>query len=858
MKKIGKNISIEMTGKSHSNRIDFRLSGIKRGHKIDLEYIQNMLDRRSSKNKDYATKRKELDTPVFIKGIENGYTNGEDIVGYFENKDTKSKDYSKFKQIPRPSHVDLVNQYKNGSDVDLSGSSYFSGRMTVALVAMGAVAKNILKDKGIEILSHLKAAKNIEDKSFLDLDFRSFDSKTLDTDIPLINQDIKGQILDLAQRSIEEKDSFGGQIEAAILGLDRGIGDAYFERVQSYLAEFLLAIPGSKGLEFGNGFKATRLSGSENNDLYINGPDGIVTSTNRAGGLNGGITNGMPLILNIGFKPTSSIGKNQKTLNIESGQTEDLVIEGRHDPAFVLRAFPVVESMIALAALDIVYDHENLNLRDRIDTLDQKLVDLLLERFNITDQVGYDKLKTGKPINDPTREKEILDRFFSKYPDYSNEIQDYFKAVFFNSKKRQENIIKINKSQYGLIGRKLGYSYSKEIHELFADYIYELIELRPDQVGDFLQREDLKGLNVTIPYKKTVIPYLDKLTYEAKMIGAVNTIKFENGKKTGYNTDYYGFKKLLINKKIFVKGKKVLVLGTGATSKTIQAVLNNMGASEIIFVSRKGDVNYENVYDYQDFEVIINTTPVGTNSDDHNLLINLDKLPNIKYLADVVYNPMNTRLVVEAKKRGIQSTGGLDMLIYQAKKSIEIFTGNKILEPEAARVRDEIVNSKLNIVLVGMPGSGKTTIGRNLAKSLDKNHIDLDDEFFRVYGKRPGQVIQEIGEEEFRKLETEVVKNVGKMNNLVISTGGGVVTRPENYYHLKQNALIILIDRDITKLSTRNRPLSQGGIKTLETMLNNRKESYEEFADLKVVNNGYFRYAVENIEKIVRENLRSI
>ncbi|MDO5027471.1 MAG: chorismate synthase [Tissierellia bacterium] len=855
MKYRSKQIRIMINGGSHSDKIEFSLDGIKKGHDISLDRVQEFLDRRSSSGKSYTTQRKEKDKVHIIEGLSQGKSDGRIIKGYFNNEDTRSKDYSIFKDIPRPSHIDYVALKKFGRDFDLAGSGEFSGRLTVAIVAAGAICLQILEEKGIFIGSHFLKLFDIEDYKFDPIRVNKEELDSLDKNLPLLNKNLEDQVYTLVEEFREKKDSFGGIVELAILGDLAFMGNAYFDRLQAKLSRLLLAIPGSKGIEFGNGFEASSRKASDNNDSWVIRDNEVKTRTNRAGGLNGGIANGMPIILRLAFKPTSSISKRQESVDLKEMTNTSLEIQGRHDPAFILRTPPVVEALTAIGLLDIVYEEEKKTLRDKIDSLDQEIMSLYVERIKLTDQVGRKKAETKEKVDQPQREKEILDGLKDKYPDYTREIDRLYSSIFHDSKRRQENIIKYSKSSYGLIGRKLDYSYSKEIHELMAPYNYDLIELMPDQVGDFLKKENLKGLNVTIPYKQEVIKYLDFLSKEAKEIGGVNTIKYDRGKKLGFNTDFYGFKKLLIEKKIFVKDKKVLILGTGATSRTVEAVLKNMKAKEIAFVSRKGPIDYDNIYDLKGYEIMVNTTPVGTNDDSPTTLVDFDRLKGIEFLVDVVYNPIHSRLVFEARRRNIKAYGGLEMLFYQAKKTVEIFTGQKMSYHKAIEFRNQVFDSKLNLVLVGMPGSGKTTIGRNLAKSLNKIHVDLDDEFFKTYGIRPADALLELGEEKFRTMEIDISRKVGKKTNLVISTGGGVVTRQENYFYLKQNSIIIYIDRDIRKLSTRNRPISQGGLGQLKRLKESRLKNYQMFADYRVVNNGYFRKALEEIILLYKEKI---
>lgn len=894
----GKVLKINIEGESHSDRIDFSFSGIKKDEKISLADLYKFLQRRSPAGKSYATSRKEKDRPIFLEGFSNldGHksdqvklaqsqlsekesqiygldekmdnkkkndekiliSDGKPIKGYFLNSDTRSKDYKIFEKIPRPGHIDFVAKKKYGRDYDLSGSSNFSGRMTVALVACGGLAKQVLEKRGIEIGSHISSIYNIHDQTLNPVKIRGNIIRDLDCDLPFIDPTMKEKTLGLVEKFKADKDSFGGIIELFLVGDLNYLGGPYFERLQAKISRLLLSIPGTKGVEFGNGFEASSLKGSQNNDSLIVNEGRVETSTNNAGGIVGGIANGMPIIIRVGVKPTASIGKAQESINLENFSREVLELTGRHDPAFVLRMGPVLEAMLAIAILDEIYYQEAKTLREKIDVIDDQLLDLYMKRIELTDKVAYGKMKKNLPINVPEREKEILDRLTSQALDYDREITSLYESIFKASKDRQENIIRKSKASYGLIGRRLSYSYSKEIHQAFADYDYELIELRPDELDSFLNRRGIRGLNVTIPYKKDVIPYLDGLTREAKQLGVVNTISFRNGKKIGHNTDYYGFKKLLINKRIYVKDKNVLVLGTGATSKTVEAAVKSLGARKVNFVSRTGPLDYSNLYNLRDlnsYEVLINTTPVGTNSIDDKILVDLEKLPQIKAVVDVIYNPLYSQLIIEAKKRSIKATGGLDMLVYQAKKAVEIFTGKKILADEARKIRDDIFLSKCNIVLVGMPGSGKTTIGRQVAKKIGKVHVDLDDEFYKEFKIRPDRVIAEMGEAKFRDMESKIARKFGKMNNLVISTGGGVVTREENYKYLKQNALIILIDRDVRRLSTRGRILSQGGINSLYSMKSKRQPSYRMFADYTVVNDGYFRYAVDKIVDLIDKKI---
>lgn len=492
-----------------------------------------------------------------------------------------------------------------------------------------------------------------------------------------------------------------------------------------------------------------------------------------------------------------------------------------------------------------------MSLRKEIDLLDEKLIDLYIERLKLTDQVGAYKARKGLDLEDKKREKEIVDRFVGSYPDYKREIEDIYREIFKTSKKRQEKIIVEKSLSYGLLGEHLGHSYSPEIHKYLGGYDYGLFEVKKEDLKAFLEEDQLKGLNVTMPHKINVLPYMDGLSYEAKKIGAVNTIKFKNGRLYGYNTDYYGVKKMILRKNIQIKNKKVLVLGTGATSQTVTAVLEDFKAKTIDYVSRKGPIDYENMYDLEGIEVIVNTTPVGMYPDNGRSLVDLARFKSLEAVVDVIYNPFETRLVFDAKKMGLKASGGLAMLVYQAKKTVEIFLDSKISDRECEKLIGKMYREKRNIVLVGMPGSGKSTIGRKVAKILGLDHIDTDRYFEEKYGMAPSQALKKLGESSFRDMEEEVVREVGQMTNKVISTGGGVVTRRANHYPLKQNGYIIYVKRSVDKLSTRNRPLSQGGPNHLVKMEEERREFYEEFADIAVNNNRHFNLAVDKIINII-------
>ena len=367
--------------------------------------------------------------------------------------------------------------------------------------------------------------------------------------------------------------------------------------------------------------------------------------------------------------------------------------------------------------------------------------------------------------------------------------------------------------KYGLIGEKLSHSFSKEIHEALADYTYEIRELTPDEVAPFLAAREFEGINVTIPYKEKVIPHLDEISDAAKMIGAVNTVKNVGGRLIGDNTDFYGMREMILRAGIEIKGKKALILGTGGTSKTAKAVLTDLGASEIIVVSRKESdktVTYEAALEHHsDAEIIVNTTPLGMYPNTDACPIDLYSFPNLTGVIDAIYNPLRTNLIIEAQKLGIPAVGGLMMLILQAARASKIFLGKKIDEKNVEKVVKSIFESKENIVLIGMPGCGKSTIGKILAEITGKVLVDTDAVIEKMTGKHPAEIIRESGEDAFRDIETQAVREISKRSSTVIATGGGIVKRSENIPLLRQNGKIIYINCPTDELPiTPDRPLS--------------------------------------------------
>ena len=388
----------------------------------------------------------------------------------------------------------------------------------------------------------------------------------------------------------------------------------------------------------------------------------------------------------------------------------------------------------------------------------------------------------------------------------------------------------------GLLGRKLGHSYSPQIHSYLGSYTYELFEKEPDQLEDFLKNGDFTAINVTIPYKKDVMAYLDEISPVAKKMGAVNTVvRRTDGSLFGHNTDYFGFSSMVRRSGLRLTGKKVLVLGSGGASNTVVAVLRELGAS-IIIVSRSGENNYENLYLHTDAAAIVNTTPVGMYPKTGVSPVNLDVFPNLEGVLDVVYNPARTKLLLDAEALGLPCWNGLWMLVAQAKEAAEYFTGSKIDDSIIDTIYRTLSAQMQNIILIGMPGCGKSTIAALLAQQLGRSAVDADETVIRLAGKPIPDIFAEDGEEAFRSWETRALDELGKQSGQIIATGGGCVTRERNYPLLHQNGQIIWLKWDLALLPTDGRPLSQTG--KLSQMYAVREPLYQHFADQTIENNG--------------------
>ena len=400
----------------------------------------------------------------------------------------------------------------------------------------------------------------------------------------------------------------------------------------------------------------------------------------------------------------------------------------------------------------------------------------------------------------------------------------------------------------GLLGQHLGHSYSPQIHHELFSYEYKLYEKEPDELAAFLGSRAFDGLNVTIPYKKAVIPYLDELSPIASTIGSVNTIVNRNGKLYGYNTDAFGFTWMIQKSGVETAGKKALVFGSGGAAVTICHVLKTLGAEPLV-VSRHGEITYDDLPQHKDAQLLVNSTPLGMYPDTGKSPCDLSVFEKLDGVFDAVYNPARTAFLLQAEALGIPYANGFSMLVAQAKQSCEFFTGTSIDNSEIDRI-DRLLSAQMqNIVLIGMPGCGKSSVGRALAAALHRPFVDADSEIERRAGCPIPEIFAKEGEEAFRKLESSVLADLGKASGTVIATGGGSVTRPENYPSLHQNGKIVWLTRPLELLPTNGRPVSQAN--SLQSLYEKRAALYERFSDAVVSN----AQSIEDCVHAIREAL---
>lgn len=844
----GEKIKIEIYGESHGQSVGVRISGIPAGKTIDMQRLQDFMRRRSPGKSVLSTSRVEDDVPVFISGAEliekeqeagegDVYvTTGEILEAGIRNEDVRPEDYDNLRSIPRPSHADYPAWVKYGEIA--SGGGQFSGRMTAPLCVAGGIFIQWLEEIGININAHVESIGGINGED----------------------------MYVLIARMREEGDSVGGIIRCTITGVPAGVGSPIFGNIESRICQAVFAIPAIKGIEFGNGFDSAKLKGSENNDQFTIEDGKVVTKTNNHGGILGGLSTGMPIEFDVAVKPTPSIAKEQRSVDLETMTETVIKVAGRHDPCIVPRAVPCIEAAAAIAIGDILLDeglmetaaapaehpveeHSDLvDYRREIDRIDKELVALLEERFDAArDVIRYKALK-GIPIRDSAREKEVLDSISSLCrEDTLPYMKNNFEQIIAESRRFQAE----QRAEYGLLGEGLTHSYSPQVHGMLGGYDFALFDVPERDLDEFMEAKRFKGLSVTMPYKKSVMPYCDEISDCAKKCGCVNTIVVqEDGRLFGDNTDYAGFKYTVEKSGIDIKDAKVIIMGTGGASGTVINVLCDLGAGEIINISRRGDNNYENIKRHADAEIIVNATPVGMFPEAGKSLVNLEDFPSCRAVFDIIYNPLKTKLMLDAERLGIPAFGGIDMLVRQAAEACRIFTGREVPDEKTEEVLQKLRYELENVVLIGMPGCGKTSVGRELAQRLGKDFADVDERIKESTGRTPEQLITEEGLAVFRQIETDVLSEIVRSGKggCIISAGGGIVERDINRELLRENGKVIYLKRSLDQLPIENRPVSQAV--DLKELYERRHSKYELWSDIIIENNSVHE-TVNIVEQMV-------
>ena len=477
--------------------------------------------------------------------------------------------------------------------------------------------------------------------------------------------------------------------------------------------------------------------------------------------------------------------------------------------------------------------------RSIINEQDSIILEAFEKRMAAVREVAEYKIEQGLSVYVPQREQEILDRAASGVPEeLAGYAKDIFRRLMEVSRDYQNGL-----RRFGLLGRKLSHSFSPEIHRMLSGfsepYHYGIFEVEPENLEDFVRNGQWAGLNVTIPYKQDVMAFCDELSPEAQRIGAVNTLVRRSGRIVGHNTDYDGFRMTVEQSGAPVYGAKCVVLGSGGASKAVVCVLEDLGASEVVIVSRDGSTgcDYQQMkLLHQDAVIMVNTTPVGMYPNTGVSAAYPGAFWKLEYVFDVVYNPLRTNFLCQARKSGMEGFNGLKMLVGQAKASAQLFLNREIADEAVEQIEHHLASEKVNIVLIGMPGCGKSTIGRKLAEKTGRRFVDIDELIVQREGRSIPSIFEEGGEELFRQIEIAAVESLKHETGAVIACGGGVVTREENYYSLAENGRLIFINRDIDVLPVDGRPISQST--PLARLYAQRLPLYRSWCDAEVENNG--------------------
>ena len=486
-------------------------------------------------------------------------------------------------------------------------------------------------------------------------------------------------------------------------------------------------------------------------------------------------------------------------------------------------------------------------LREKINQIDDVLTDAFKRRMEVALEIAKYKQEKGLPVYDPQREQAVIARLTEGCDEtIADSMKTLYNTLFALSREYQQRYMRKAEARFGLIGHPLSHSCSPRVHQLLGGEGYQLWDVAPEELEAFLRERAFDGINVTIPHKQAVMPFCDALSDTARRIGSVNTIvKRKDGTLFGDNTDAYGFECMAQRAGIDFKGKKVLVLGSGGTSHTACAVIGAAGGQTVV-ISRSGENHYENLHLHTDADVIVNTTPVGMYPQVDEQIVDLAAFPRLTGVLDVIYNPLRTRLLQQAEKLHIPCGGGLYMLCAQAARARELFTGEKISETVLEKAYQTLLHERQSIVLIGMPGCGKTTIAQALSEKLQLPMVDTDAEIVRRAGRSIPEIFAQDGEKAFRELEASVIADVCATGGCILSTGGGAVLKEENRRHLRMNARVIWLQRDLDKLPCDGRPLSKNH-DAIEQMYALRAPLYADCADVMVKNEDTVEHAIHGV-----------
>ncbi len=680
----GDALKIEVFGASHGINVGCVLYGMPKGLKVDFSLIDDILKKRSPKSV-LGSGRAEDDEYEITKGVKDGLTTGGEIEIIIKNKDIRKSDYDKTKYVPRPSHADYTSYVKYGKI--FSGGGMFSARMTAPVCVAGVICEAYLKILGITVGARLKTAGNISDD---EIDYSNITHDMLDKlnnmQIPMISTQAADKVRAFIDKLREEKDSSGGAVQCFVLGVHAGYGNGLFKSIEAKISGLIYSIPAVKAVSFGLGQEYEQSYASEVNDeFYYDEDKDVKTYTNNCGGIVGGISSGMPIVVNASFKPAPSIERPQRTVDLLKAENTEITVKGRHDVLIAVRGLWVVRAYVCIAIADMIISEKSertdiTELRDEIDIIDKQLAGLFNRRLNIAFKIGEIKKLKGLDTIDRNREKQVINNaLFYADEDNKHYVKEYMKNIISLSTKKQKPEFK----RLCLIGKNIDYSLSPLIHGIILDCkkisgAYTACDMENFELDRFFDDFVYDGANVTIPYKTDVMKYCDYISDEARVIGAVNTIVKKDGFLHGYNTDAYGFEKLLELNEIYVKNKTAVILGSGGAQNAVRYVLLKAGTN-VITASRnnKGDgvISYDELKNIGKIDCLINATPLGAGKLKDFCPADDETICKSDVIIDLNYSPYYSVLLRKGLDKGKKCVNGIDMLIYQAILAESLFLG---------------------------------------------------------------------------------------------------------------------------------------------------------------------------------------